>query len=338
MKITRNNPFTFPATNLWRGGLALLLAFAAGPIRGQPAAVGAPSTAVFTNYHSWSNSVSVNNGIVEALIVPTIGKVQQFRFLGDSAGAFWEDPKLYGQAPSGFYKFFGGDKAWPSPQSVWGWPPPRGFDGSSYTVSFTNGIVSLVSPVDSRYGIQATRIVELLPNEPVMRIRTIFQRTAASSRTNLGVWIDCMATVTSDSRCYVPVPSPSIFANGFTTNGSSAYTPALPAAFNDTNGLISFGPDPNIHKLGFDGGTLLLVGTNLSLRMDAPRVAGATYPDGNSSTEVYTAHMDYFELELLGPLADLPVGGQMEFVVVYTLVHRTEATADAEAKKILSRR
>ncbi len=127
-----------------------------------------------------------------------------------------------------------------------------------------------------------------------MQIRTIFERTAESSKTNLGVWIDCQATVASDSRCYVPVPSPSIFPNGYTTTGSAQFTAALPAGFTNANGLISFGPDSANHKVGFDGGTLVLVGPSLSLRVDAPRVPGATYPDGNSSTEVYTAGAELF--------------------------------------------
>lgn len=319
---------------LWTTSAALLLVLAVASAQGQMA--NAPSTAVFTNYHGWDNAVSVNNGLVEAIVVPTDGRVQQFRFLGDTNGVFWENSRAWGRTPSGFYPNFGGDKAWPSPQSEWGWPPPKGFDGMVGTVKFSGGIVTLVTQVDPIYKIRTTRIIELLPNEPVMRIRTIFERTAASSKTNLGVWIDCQATVTSGSRCYVPVPSSSIFPKGFTTNGSAQFTTALPAGFTNANGLISFKPDSANHKIGFDGGTLALVGPSLSLRVDAPRVPGAEYPDGNSSTEVYTAGSNYFELEMLGPLATLPVGGKMEFVTTYSLFRRTEPTTDAEAQKVLS--
>ena len=358
---------TFIATNKrWTSGIVLLIALAAASVHGQT--VSAPITEVVTNYHGWDNSVSLNNGVVEAVIVPTVGRVQQFRFVGDTNGALWENPRTLGRAPtgSGFYPNFGGDKAWPSPQSEWGWPPPRGFDGSVCTASFTNrvvmlvtaytyangstdnvdsytitnGIVTLVTPVDATYGIRTTRIIELLANAPEMRVRTVFERTAESSKTNLGVWIDCQATVASESRCYVPVPKSSIFPNGYTTTGSAQFTAALPLGFTNANGLISFGvnSDRVNHKVGFDGSTLLLVGPSLSLRLDTPRVPGATYPDGNSSTEVYTAGADhYFELEMLGPLAALPVGGKIEYVMTYSLSHRTEATTDAEAKKILSR-
>lgn len=301
----------------------------------------APNAAVFTNYHSWDNVVSLNNGLVEVLIVPLTGRVQQFRFVGDTNGAFWENPALFGRKASGYYSSFGGDKAWPSPQSDWNWPPPKGFDGRTNSVSFTNGVVTLTSTVDASYGIRVTRTIGLVTNQPVMVIRTVFERTTAPTRADkeLGVWIDCQASVTADSRCYVPVPSPSIFTNGYTTNGSSVYTTTLPAAFTNANGVISFARDPQAyHKLGFDGGTLALVGPSLSLRLDAPRVAGGNYPDGNSSTEIYTVDgpNSYVELEMMGPLSKLPVGGKMEFLTVYSLFHRTESAPDAEAQKILS--
>jgi hypothetical protein len=247
---------------------------------------------------------------------------------------------LYGKNPNnGFaYMNFGGDKAWPSPQSAWGWPPPRGFDGRTNSVLLTNGTLTLVSTVDSNYKIQVRRVVELIPGEPVMRVTTSFERTEATAAlTNeLGVWIDCQAAASTDSRCYVPVPSPSIFSSGYTTTGSAQFTAALPPAFTNSNGLISFGtPLTGNQKLGFDTGTLVLVGSQLDLRVDAPRIRDTTYPDGNCNSEVYTAQ-GYFELELLGPLATLPVGGKMQFITVYSLFHRTETTTDAEARKVLS--
>ena len=70
--------------------------------------------------------------------------------------------------------------------------------------------------------------------------------------------------------------------------------------------------------------------------MDAPRVPGATYPDANSSTEVYTAGSSHFELEMLGPLATLPVGEEMEFITTHSLFRRTEPSPDAQAQKVLS--
>ncbi|HEV8490923.1 MAG TPA: hypothetical protein VGR76_01580, partial [Candidatus Angelobacter sp.] len=201
-------PSTCNPNRLLAAAPALLLILAAMHFEGQTAraAANGPPTVTMTNYHSWSNVVSVNNGLVEVLVNPTIGRAQQFRFVGNTNGAFWENSDFYGTVPNNSFRYnnYGGDKAWPSPQSAWGWPPPKGFDGRTNALIVSNSTVMLVTPEDSRYKIQATRIIELLPNEPVMRITTIFERTAPTTLTNneLGVWVDCEAAASSESRFY----------------------------------------------------------------------------------------------------------------------------------------
>jgi len=307
------------------------------------AKVNQTNTAVVTNYATWTNSVRLNNGLVEAVIVPQAGRVLQFRFFGSSDGAFWENQNLYGQTATptswNIEGSFGGDKAWPSPQSDWGWPPPSGFDGSPNQVAITNGVVVLSSPEDATYRIRVTRVIELKFDEPVMRITTTFQRTTATTSTNkpLGTWV--IAQLQEPIGCYVPVPQPSIFPNGYTQLGNG-----IPTQFRNTNGVVSFTRDvATAHKLGFDSGVMVWVGTNVALRIDAPRLSGlpaSSYPDGGCSTEIYTnpgTNAPYVELESLGPLYLLPVGAQKDFVTTYTLFHRTQTDPDAEAGIILNR-
>jgi hypothetical protein len=307
------------------------------------AKVNSPNTAVTTNYSGWTNVVLLNNGLVETVIVPSAGRVLQFRFLGATNGAFWENQKLYGQAATSASwnteGSFGGDKSWPSPQSDWGWPPPAGFDGSPNEVSVTNGVAVMSTPEDPTYHIRVTRIVELKFNEPVMRIKTIFQRTSATTLTNrqLGTWV--ITQLQEPAGCYVPVPQPSIFPSGYFQLGSG-----MPAQFRDTNGVISFTRDTaSAHKLGFDAGVMVWIGTNVALRIDAPRVPGlpaSSFPDNGCSTEIYTnpgTNAPYVELESLGPLYLLGVGEQKAFVTTYTLFHRTQSDPDAEAQAILNR-
>ncbi len=221
--------------------------------------VNAPNTATITNYHGWTNAILLNNGWVETIVVPAAGRVLQFRFAGATSGPFWENPALFGRAANANIwntkGAFGGDKAWPSPQSDWNWPPPVGFDGSTNVFSVSNGVVTLVTPVDNTYKIRTTRIIELGFGEPVMRIKTIFERTTATSKTNnpIGVWV--ISQTQDPVRCYVPVPTPSLFSQGY------------------------------------------------------------TQPDGGSSTEIYTNPTQtapYVEMEMLAPLAKLPVGGRLQ--------------------------
>jgi hypothetical protein len=306
------------------------------------AKVNPPNQALVTNYNGWTNAVLLNNGLVEAVIVPNAGRVLQFRFVNMTNGPFWENTSLYGRTTTptiwNTEGAFGGDKTWPSPQSDWGWPPPVGFDGSPEQVGITNGIATLITPVDSTYEIQTTRVIELGYDEPFMRITTLFNRTAATSRTNnsVGIWV--VSQLQDPVRCYVPAPFPSDFPSGYHQLGTG-----LPTQFTNINHLISFTRDPAAsHKLGFEANSLGWVGTALSLRIDAPRVPGLllfNYPDGGCNTEIYTnpgTNAEYVEFESLSPLSKLPVGGQLQFVTKYFLFNRTEADPDAEAKKILN--
>ena len=92
-------------------------------------------------------------------------------------------------------------------------------------------------------------------------------------------------------------------------------------------------------KIGTDAGTLVWVGPKAALRIDAPRVAGAEYPDQGSSVEVYTNPdpLEYIELETLGPLQTMKVGDQIVRTNTYSLFHRTASSPEAEARRLLSR-
>ncbi len=311
--------------------------------------VNPPNTAVVTNYHGWNNAVLLSNGQVEVLVVPNAGRVMQFRFAGSTNGPFWENSKLYGVTSSSANwnttGAFGGDKSWPAPQSDWsagGWPPPAGFDGSPYTCGITNGVVTITSPVDSSYDIQVTRTIQLVFDQTVLQINTVFHRVSSATHSNpVGVWV--ITQVSDPVGIYVPVPAQSIFAPaGYCQLGSG-----LPTGFKNVSGLISFTRDPAAqHHLGFDANSLAWVGTNVSMRIDAPRVAGLSktnYPNSGCNTAVYTNNgstnnvgdATYAELECFAPLTNLLTGQSVTFVTTYTLFNRTESSPDTEARKIL---
>ena len=120
-----------------------------------------------TEYHGWKDAIVMSNGKVEAVIVPSIGRVMQFRLVGEE-GVFWENSEVAGKAvnpASTAWTNFGGDKPWPSPQSEWpkitprAWPPPLGFDASPWEAKelITNPktkTIQLISPVDPHFGIR----------------------------------------------------------------------------------------------------------------------------------------------------------------------------------------
>jgi len=306
------------------------------------------NTAVITNYHGWTNAIYLSNGLVEAFIVPPAGRVMQFRWAGTTNGPFWENSLLYGHTSTttnwSTTGAFGGDKAWPAPQTDWsgGWPPPSGFDGQPYTYGITNGVVTITSPVDSSYEIQVTRTIQLLFNQAVMVINTVFHRVAAASENKpVGIWV---ITQVSDPGAnslgiYVPVPANSIFAP--TNYLERESTQVMPNNWVSTSDFIYFTRNLTSQtELGFDAGSLAWVGSNWMLRIDGPRVPGlnkTNYPNSGCSTSVYTNPdpVAYEELEFFAPLTNLVVGQSMSFSTTYNLFYRSNSSPTADACAIL---
>jgi hypothetical protein len=89
-----------------------------------------------------------------------------------------------------------------------------------------------------------------------------------------------------------------------------------------TNGWLALKRDPrDAYKIGTSASTLIWVGKETVVRIDSPRLAGADYPDRNSSAEVYTngGELEYVELEMLGPLYRLAPGQSISQTNTYTL-------------------
>ncbi len=292
-----------------------------------------------TNYHNWTNCILMRNGLVEVAIVPTVGRIMQMRFLTNSDGPFWENTSMNGQQPSATSwnntGSFGGDKVWPSPQS-WPWPPPRGFDSTNYTATVSNGVVIMSGPVDSAFGTRVVRRISLHPTEAILRVSSTFEKVSGTH--NIGVWT-ITQTKGDAQRIFMVMPKNTIVPAGYQSIGGNSVPPGIVVS----NRLVAFVRPPGIStKIGNDGGALLWVGTNQVLLIESPRVPGlaaSSYPDSDSSVEVYTngGGTSYIELEFLAPLMNLAPGSTAEAVTVYSLLPRTSADPFQEANKLLSR-
>ena len=305
------------------------------------AAPGQHGVVMRIDYHGWPDSIVLSNGVVEAVIVPAIGRVMQFRFAGAQEGPFWENDQLRGMKPdphSTDWANLGGDKAWPASQANWpqiisrGWPPPRGFDGLPHEALIEGSAVILVSPVDPDFGIRVRRRIELQPGLPVMTTTTRYEKINGPP-VEVGVWVITQAK--DPVAVYAVLPETAHSAAGYVRQSDE-----LPANFKLEDNLIALTRDPKKnHKIGTLAGTLVWVGRTELLRIDSALVPGGKYPDDGSSAEIYT-NLDplaYVELEMLGPLASMVVGDKTERVSTYTLAHRTQNDPAAEVKKLLER-
>jgi hypothetical protein len=75
---------------------------------------------------------------------------------------------------------------------------------------------------------------------------------------------------------------------------------------------------------------------DLTMRIDSPRVAAATYPDQVCSAEIYTNAdpLRYVELEMLGPLITMKVGDRVDRTSTSTLTRPTTPGPVARSRKV----
>lgn len=299
-----------------------------------------PCSVQHIDYKGWKDSLLLSNGLVEAIVVPAIGRVMQLRFVGEKDGPIWENPALSAgntaRDPDEWANY-GGDKTWPSPQSGWeraagrGWPPPQSFDGLPAEATVEgNSAVTLVSPVEPGFGIRARRRIELATDRPVLTITTTYDKISGPPA-EVAVWV--ITQLKDPAMVCAPLAEASGNGQGFVPQSDE-----LPAGLHVADQLLSLTRDPRQnHKLGMRAATLVWVGTTELLRIDSSLVAGAKYPDDGCSAEVYTNAdpLRYVELELLGPLTRLAVGQNIERVSTYTLGRRTNPDPRADVKRLL---
>jgi hypothetical protein len=310
-------PATAPAL-----ALALLLLLAGSAAAQPPPPMSTAIRISRAEYRGWPGAIRLTNGVVEAIVVPAVGRVMQFRFAGEDAGPFWENPAVDGHRAgkdSEGWANYGGDKVWPAPQAAWpkiagsGWPPPAGFDGRPAQAEVGGGDVTLVFPPDEAYGLQVRRRIALVPGAPVMRITTTFAKTAGAP-VEAGIWT--ITQLRDPLAIQAPLPAGATAAAAVSLGGYAA------PVMQTTPGRLTLARDPAAnHKIGLRAGTLIWVGRTTTLRLEMAVVAGATYPDHDSAAEVYTNAdpLPYVELELLGPLATMKAGDRIEQTVTYTL-------------------
>jgi hypothetical protein len=291
-------------------------------------------------YRGWSNSYYLRNPVVEAVVVPSIGRVMQFGFIGQE-GLFWQNEELYRKplsCESEDWLNFGGDKTWPAPEGDWSrftgknkWHPPRAFDCMPLEANVEGADLVLTSPVDPHYGIRTTRRIHLDPSQPVMTIATTYERVSGEPAP-IGIWV--ITQLKDPVAVYVPLPADASAGFVLLTKERPPSLRRLP------NGILSLKRSPTAaYKIGTQSETLLWMNAPYALRIDTTRPTNREYPDFGSSTEVYTNPnpLAYVELETLGPLELLKAGDKISQTNRYSLFRRGVGSADDEARRILER-
>jgi hypothetical protein len=283
----------------------------------------AATTITKTNYHGWPNSYVISNGTVEAIVVPAIGRVMQFKFAGEATGPFWENRAMDGKHPipnSKEWGNFGGDKTWPAPQEDWpkitprAWPPPVAFDSMPVEASIEGETLRLTSAIDPHFGIRTERVISFDDDDPVMTIKTTYHKVQGEPK-KVAVWI--ITQLAEPDFVFVPTR----MANKFVRQSED-----LPYALTvGKQALTLKRSGSKSTKIGTDADSLWWVGPKTALQIESPRVTGE-YPDKGSSAEVYTNPnpLAYVELEMLGPLHTMKSGDKILQSNLYRLFRRDD--------------
>lgn len=308
----------------------------AAPTKAAPKAA-PPVTVTRLTWHGWAGSVRLSNGIVEAVVVPAIGRVMCFQFIGhpETSPVFvnqeWEG-KTVADADPATWAAFGGDKLWPSPQGEWAghnvraWPPDQAFDGDPEIAQDVPGGVRLTTPDSTAFAARATRTLTLKPGEARLYIaQTLLKDSDASGGRDgfpIGLW--SVTQTRGDGTVFLPLPTGGTPPPGFRSLGDAGDTPAAPYFTTQARLLRIIRDRTKSHKVGAGapaGWMASLYGGTVLFSEHSPYRPGALYPDGGSAAEVYTnaGATAYIEMEMLGPLAPLSHGGRMEHDIYWQL-------------------
>jgi hypothetical protein len=304
-------------------------------------------------YHGWLGAYRISNGVVDVVVVPQIGRIMAFEFMGQPDtnalfnNAIWEgksapatpdpaDPKTFPKD----WRNIGGDKVWPSPQDDWpqrqpvGWPPDPSFDTGPYRLTRLPDGVRLTGPISPYFGIRHVRDIILTPGSATLHLHDTFLKVAGPPGPPLGIW--SISQVRGDSTVYLPLDRHGLFPGlGLTPLQDSK--PSMPNWQPQGDILAVTRPSGIGTKVGVDdseGWMACLYGGDLLFSEHFSRSRHARYPDKGVNAEVFTNGDDsqaYLEMEALGPLVSLKSGQRLSRDIIWRLERLPQAPRNGEA-------
>ena len=293
------------------------------------------------NYKGWADSVEVSNGAAKLVVVPVIGRIMHYGFVGGE-NIVWTNPELYGQVLADkprtnekgkpVWTNFGGDKVWPNQQSEferingYSWPPDHWFDGAKHEVELLEDGLVITSPVSDYNGARSVREIRMAANGTRVQILQRIEKLKVSRVEPLRYTIWNVTQITPPEQTLFQLNPNSHLDLGYYVFGGKNSTAAK--NFTVIDGIGVFLPDvAECQKVGVDSDRWLaaIVG-DVVMAEFFRRDVTQTYPDHGLSAEVYTC-TDYTELELLSPWVYLEVGQVLEHAIAWEL-HRLPDNLD----------
>jgi hypothetical protein len=289
------------------------------------------------DYHGWADTYTLSNGVVEIVVPSAIGpRIVDFHRVGGE-NVFYLRTAERGKSGESGWVFRGGWRLWVAPEETATTYEP---DNQPCNVTALGaGGIRVTGPLQRTAGIQKSIEVTLADNAPrarvVSRIRNAGDRPVTYAAWSLSVMqpggralvpLDVgNPTAFSDTRrlllwSYAKFSDPRYqFGDRLVQIDQSKVQPA-PAA-------TSRRPDES--KIGVDtrqGWAAYLRDHSLYVKR-FPHQAGANYPDGGATVEIYSS-AEFIEVENLGPLTTLQPGEELVYPEEWSLLVGVSIAAD----------
>ena len=299
------------------------------------------TTVELVNFDGWTNAYSISNGIVDVVVVPSIGRIMSYHFTGHpETSPIWVNPDEMGKPAGDSWVNFGGDKVWPAPQGEWGkhtgqgrnWPPDPAIDPGSFTISRIDDGVRLTGTPSKAFAISINREIVLKPGQSQVSVTDSFVRSAdaagGADALPLGIWNvtqtkgDEMADLPFDPKSTAVVggfvaieegtPNPTFRGTNWTIGEHDLFVNANglkrgnKVGVDDTAGVVT---EKNSHNIVF------------SEKFDY--VPGGPYLDNGTDAQVYANdNPAYIEIEAHSTGKSLKPGESMSRTIIWDL-HRS---------------
>ncbi len=275
------------------------------------------------SYKGWDDCTLLTNKVVELIFVPQIGRIMRYGYVGE-ANLLWENEALAGKttdlkAVNADWQNYGGDKLWPAPQAVWGWPPDPVMDSGAHTIKTLSGNrVQTMGQKSPKHNLRFRREITLdTKGTGVTFVNSVFN--TGEKEAEWSVWE--VAQVVSPNVVIMPLHKGGKFPTGYYT-----FKDADPAE----GKLKIVGNEVRVErdakrssKIGSDSPLGWIASEKSGTRFEISHKPDpkATYPDDGCHLEIYTNPdpLAYVEMELLSPLVTIAPGERYAHITRWKL-------------------
>lgn len=289
-------------------------------------------------YRGWAEAVEISNGLVRAVVVPSIGRIMHYGYTGED-NLLYENPNLYGQTlhdgkpldenGQPVWAAFGGDRIWPSQEDMFDVinghkrPPDHWIDGLPWEATLLETGVEIISQVSDYCGARVIRQIELTPNETHLSISQRMEKVKSAKKAELEplpltIW--SITKIKPPSQTFVSLNPNSCFPEKLMVPFWGDYDNQAAKNCRLEGDVGIFLPDAvRLQKMGTDAPRWVAAIVDRTVIAEFFSYdPEAVYPDGGTSVTVFTCP-DLTELECLSPLTKPNIGDAFEYTITWDL-------------------